>query len=169
MTANRRVQLSSAGGFLPAVVAISALLLSGCWGGPSIGPRIGSKGRDSDDTVPVTKEALPQAHSEMAGSGAQLDAPDAGMGDEPSAPVDHPQPPEPRPVPPSTADDSVHCGNGVVDDTELCDIAIADGDPGACPAACKTDACHPQALEIRGCMSRCVPVEPGANCEMKDL
>jgi hypothetical protein len=102
----------------------------------------------------------------MAGSGAGLDAPDAGTGmGEPTAPVDHPQPPEPSPVPPSTGDDSVHCGNGVVDVTELCDTAIPAGKKGACPTSCTSDACHPQVLQISGCLSRCLPVDPGANCQ----
>lgn len=167
MTFIRRMQLGSASGFPLVIAGVSALLLSGCWGGPSIGPRIGSEGRhDDNDTITVHKAALPQAPAEMAGSGAELDAPDAGgMGDEPSAPVDHPQPPGPRPV----SDDSVRCGNGVVDTNELCDIAIPDGEKGACPMDCKTsDACHPEALEINGCMSRCTAIEPGANCEAND-
>jgi hypothetical protein len=160
--------LGSAGGFPLVIVGVSGLLLSGCWGGPSIGPRIGSEGRHDDDTITVHKAALPQAHADMAGSGAELDAPDAGMGDAASAPVDHPQPQEPRPVSSDTADDDVRCGNGVLDDNELCDISIPDGDKGACPTVCSSDACHPEALEIRGCMSRCMPIEPGADCEAND-
>lgn len=167
-TVIRRIQLGSISGFPLVIAGVSGLLLSGCWGGPSIGPRIGSEGRHDDDTITVHKAALPQAPAEMAGSGAELDAPDAGgMGDEPSAPVDHPQPPEPRLVSDggATSDDSVRCGNGVLDETELCDIAIPDGEKGACPTECKADACHPQALQISGCMSRCMPIAPGADCQ----
>jgi hypothetical protein len=102
----------------------------------------------------------------MAGSGAELDAPDSGMGDAAAAPADHPQPPEPPPVPDTASDDSAHCGNGIVDATELCDIAIPAGKPGTCPTKCGGDACHPYALEVRGCLSRCVPVDPGAACVM---
>ena len=166
MTAKRRVQIVPAGISIPAFLGMFSALLCGCWGGPGIGPQIGSAGRNIAPAK-STAAALPQGATAMAGSGADLDVPDAGMGDEPSAPVDSPQPPEPRPAP-AFADDSARCGNGVLDDTELCDIAIKAGEPGACPTTCDdSDPCNPTALEVSGCMSRCVPVDPGADCEMQ--
>lgn len=62
-----------------------------------------------------------------------------------------------------TSDDSVRCGNGVVDLGELCDILIEDGEEGACPKAAdcpQLDACHAPKLLVHGCQSECVQGEP---------
>lgn len=49
------------------------------------------------------------------------------------------------------------CGNGLRDDGELCDIAIADGQPGACPTTCEgDDPCYLQASAGTDCQLQCV-------------
>jgi hypothetical protein len=51
------------------------------------------------------------------------------------------------------------CGNGQVDAREICDIAIAAGQPDACPLRCEGgDPCMPQVLAGTGCQARCVVV-----------
>jgi hypothetical protein len=103
-------------------------------------------------------------------SDAGLDVADAASSVEPAASMDEGQPSEPPAVPldagqppgapptppPGSADDSVRCGDGVLDDDELCDVSIEAGQPGACPTSCASDPCHPQRLVIQGCFSRCV-------------
>ena len=55
------------------------------------------------------------------------------------------------------SDDSVRCGDGVLDDDELCDISIADGEVGACPTECAAlDECHVPAIALRTCWTQCV-------------
>jgi hypothetical protein len=62
------------------------------------------------------------------------------------------------------------CGNGVVDSYELCDVAIAQGKPGACPDGCSgQDNCQRHTLIGRGCDAHCedVPIRaliPGDGC-----
>ena len=62
------------------------------------------------------------------------------------------------------------CGNGRVDELERCDVAIAQGEPGACPDGCDArDGCFVERLEGRRCGARCEPVEikqaiPGDGC-----
>jgi hypothetical protein len=62
------------------------------------------------------------------------------------------------------------CGNGRVDGRERCDIAIAQGDEGACPDGCSArDGCLAEELVGQRCGARCVPVEitesvPGDGC-----
>ena len=52
----------------------------------------------------------------------------------------------------------VRCGDGQLDAEEACDVAIAPGQPGACPAQCtSTDACQPLYLQGEQCAARCVP------------
>jgi hypothetical protein len=47
------------------------------------------------------------------------------------------------------------CGDGVLDDGEQCDMAIASG-AGSCPSACTTDdACAPRSLSGSGCDAHC--------------
>jgi len=46
------------------------------------------------------------------------------------------------------------CGDGVLDDGELCDPGIADGEPGACPAACD-DGEAPTIDVLRGTPETC--------------
>jgi hypothetical protein len=56
------------------------------------------------------------------------------------------------------SDDSTRCGNGVLDQGELCDIKIESGEPGACPTECEQpDACHEGKLDVHGCYTQCVP------------
>jgi hypothetical protein len=55
------------------------------------------------------------------------------------------------------SDDSVRCGDGVLDEDELCDISIADGEKGACPTECAAlDECHAPAIALRTCWTQCV-------------
>jgi cysteine-rich repeat protein len=50
------------------------------------------------------------------------------------------------------------CGDGRLNGSEVCDTAIASGQPGACPTSCPAlDACTPQALSGSECMAHCVP------------
>jgi hypothetical protein len=54
------------------------------------------------------------------------------------------------------ADDSPWCGDGMLQDDELCDVAIPEGMPGACPTECEPlDACHAAKLMVAGCHSQC--------------
>jgi hypothetical protein len=51
------------------------------------------------------------------------------------------------------------CGDGKIADDETCDIAIADGQPGACPDECPSEhACQPRGVEGSGCEAQCVDV-----------
>jgi hypothetical protein len=63
---------------------------------------------------------------------------------------------------PSISDDSVRCGNGVLDPDELCDVAIPSGEPGACPNECAPapTGCPARMLSVRTCWSACVASEP---------
>ena len=146
-------------------------LLAGCWGGSGIDPKLEAQQRKtSRQTIstadfPIEEEPAEEPADEAA---AEADADDSepAMGDPTPAPLDNPQPAEPAPASqhPPYADDSVYCGNGVLDDDELCDVAIDEGEPGACPLRCSDDPCAPEVLEIRSCWSVCVPAEvmPGA-------
>ncbi|MEZ4459849.1 MAG: hypothetical protein R3E66_08995 [bacterium] len=55
------------------------------------------------------------------------------------------------------------CGNGQLDPGEVCDAAIAQGQPGACPTSCAAGGCQVATLEgsATACSARCV-VEPVA-------
>jgi hypothetical protein len=87
----------------------------------------------------------------QAGTGAELDAP-AVQDDLSPAAEDGSNVEE---APPS--DDSVRCGNGVLDSDELCDVVIPEGQPGACPTRCEQlDACHEAMLAVRTCWTQCV-------------
>ena len=92
------------------------------------------------------------------------------MGDEPSAPADGTQPPEPRPDSAErrtgTSDDGVHCGDGTLDADEMCDIAIADGEEGACPTDCGKDPCAK--LDVHGCMTSCIDDDSKPECAPDD-
>ncbi len=61
----------------------------------------------------------------------------------------------------SSADDAdcmAMCDNGVLEAGELCDTAIADGEPGACPTTCEDDgdACTVEALSMPDtCRAEC--------------
>ena len=55
----------------------------------------------------------------------------------------------------------VRCGNGVLDDGEMCDIAIAAGKTGACPTKCEDAAkCVPRGLSGAACQAQCVVLTP---------
>lgn len=52
------------------------------------------------------------------------------------------------------------CGNGHVEGRERCDIAIAHGEPGACPDGCPMrDGCLAEELVGQRCGARCAPIE----------
>lgn len=63
------------------------------------------------------------------------------------------------------SDDSGLCGNGVVDEAELCDYAILEGE-GACPEECEPEpGCPEETLVVRGCMTYCMQHEaPSEEC-----
>jgi hypothetical protein len=55
---------------------------------------------------------------------------------------------------------AISCGNGVVDDGEACDTAIARGQPGACPDGCSGgQGCMRNQLEGSECQARCIARE----------
>ena len=62
------------------------------------------------------------------------------------------------------------CGNGRVEGREHCDIAIAQGQEGACPDGCSLrEGCLTQELVGQRCGTRCAPIEitqsvPGDGC-----
>jgi len=103
----------------------------------------------------------------LAGSGAEEDQPI-----EPDAA----QPYEPEPEEEaileerveqamSVADDSPLCGNGELDDLELCDPLILEGE-GACPERCDPPpGCPDETLVISGCSTHCMAEdEPSEEC-----
>lgn len=52
------------------------------------------------------------------------------------------------------------CGNGVLDEGEACDVAIAPGASGACATTCgAATGCMRDALVGEGCQAKCVPIE----------
>lgn len=62
---------------------------------------------------------------------------------------------------------TMECGNGIVniESGELCDIAIASGQVGACPTSCiTTDPCRPQILAGTGCRVSCITGSEPPNC-----
>jgi hypothetical protein len=71
-----------------------------------------------------------------------------------------------RDVPPS--DTPPICGNGTVDTGELCDTAIAAGEPGACPTACDDGLpCTRDELVGEGCYAAC-STTPITTCQGGD-
>ena len=84
------------------------------------------------------------------------------------APKAEPMPLDPfAPPDDNYAEDSVRCGNGVLDLDEICDVTIPDGERGACPKSCEyTDPCKATRLFVRACWTRCIPMMPApeANC-----
>lgn len=53
------------------------------------------------------------------------------------------------------------CGNGVLDDGELCDTSIAEDKPGACPTKCEDAAkCVPRGVSGTRCQAQCVVLTP---------
>jgi hypothetical protein len=63
---------------------------------------------------------------------------------------------------PAAVDDPVvvgECGDGRVDEGELCDEGILEGKEGACPTECTTeDSCEPQVIAGNHCQTQCVGV-----------
>jgi len=143
---------------------LAAMLMSGCFGGPSIDPQLEAQRRE------LSKQTIEtggfEEHEPEGGSDDELADADAGMDEEMTpAPLDtNPQPAEPAPSP-GYGDDSVRCGNGVLDDDEICEIALPEGEPGACPSQCSDDECNPEIMEVRGCWSVCIPVAPAADAD----
>ncbi len=112
---------------------------------------------ESDD-----EEEGSRAAALIAGSGAEEDEPieeeaasdtDAGVDDE----IEQEQ---------SLSDDSTRCGDGVLDDNEMCDIALPAGADGACPTRCRPEpGCPAETMVVRSCWSYCVPDEvPPPEC-----
>jgi hypothetical protein len=64
-----------------------------------------------------------------------------------------------------SADDSALCGNGELDQGELCDFGITDG-VGECPDHCSPKpGCPDETLVVHGCGTRCMPdEEPSEEC-----
>jgi hypothetical protein len=155
MTVVRTIEIRTA---RPAEWTLTLLLavmpMAGCLGGPSQEPQLEIQQRELSKrpTNPRPGRRDPRPADEM---GAELDGEDAGMDDETPAPLD-PQPAEPAPE----SDDSVRCGNGVLDDEELCEIGIPEGEPGSCPSDCPGDECNPERLEVNGCRTVCLPDAP---------
>ena len=64
--------------------------------------------------------------------------------------------------------DVLECGNGKLDQGELCDVEILPGKAGACPTQCPTDdACEPRVLTGADCDVECV-AEPITACRNAD-
>lgn len=148
---------------------LPASLASGCLGGPQIDPGTVARGevRTSSYHVGLTTEAdRNRADAGIEDASAEPDA--AAQADAAPPQPEPPPPPGTGDVPPPNAsDDSAHCGDGFLDDNELCDVGIKLGQPGACPSGCNNDdPCHPQKLMVQTCWSRCVPVmpQPGSMC-----
>jgi hypothetical protein len=81
---------------------------------------------------------------EIRARAARQEMPDAAV-DEPEA---------------SESDAAYGCGDGVVSEAEACDIAIARGNPGACPDGCSGgQGCLRNVLDGAGCQARCVVIE----------
>jgi hypothetical protein len=151
---------------------LAFLSLAGCWGNSGMDPQLEARQRELSKQTVSTAD-WPVRTQPMAGTGAGGEGWEAGT-DEPPAPLgDDPQPEEPasssdaEAAPKRYGDDSVRCGNGLLDPDELCDVSIPEGDDGACPTECPDDdPCRPQVLEVRACWSVCIVTdpEPGA-CE----
>jgi hypothetical protein len=151
----------------PGLVLALGLVLSGCFQAPQFGAAAESQLRDTSRPTGV-----------VSGSHTSLTSQESTDQDADGGTVAQEPEPEPQPMgggagagaPPvaSTApDDSVRCGNGVVDQNETCDVSIDQGLPGHCPLSCPaSDPCHPLELMLRGCATRCVPAAPpaGAAC-----
>ncbi|MBI5547971.1 MAG: hypothetical protein HY901_29160 [Deltaproteobacteria bacterium] len=59
------------------------------------------------------------------------------------------------------------CGDGVVNASEVCDVAIPDGEQGACPKSCESqDPCQQASVGGHGCMAHCEVV--AAPCRNTD-
>lgn len=105
---------------------------------------------------------------EAAGSGAEEDEPDASEQDpQSSTEAGSPDAGLEEEIAEITrlADDSPLCGNGELDEGELCDFAIREGD-GACPEVCTPKpGCPDEVLVVHGCATHCMAqAEPSEEC-----
>lgn len=99
------------------------------------------------------KQAVYDEVELIAGSGAEEDEPDAAQAEpiEPDASIEERVAEEM-----AWSDDSPLCGNGLLDEEELCDYAILEGE-GACPESCDPEpGCPDETLVIRGCQTHCM-------------
>ena len=147
------------------IVVLGAVAVAGCLGEPGIDPELQAQrdqlSRQTVETAGFDRgDAIADRSAELADSDAGMDADPMATPEEPD-----PEPAEPPPVP-GGADDSVRCGNGVLDNDEICEISLPEGEPGACPSKCSDDPCKPEKMEARGCWSVCLPLAPApdANC-----
>ena len=148
---------------------LTALSFAGCYGGPSIDPQLEAQRRELSKQT-IDTQAGTDEDRQARLSDAEVEGEDAAMDEETTpAPVDNPQPPGPAATPgdggPPISDDSGRCGNGVLDDDELCEIGIPEGEEGACPSECGGDECNPERLEVRGCWTVCLPAAPDPELE----
>lgn len=112
------------------------------------------------------RQALYDKVELIAGSGAEEDEPaeeetsDAAEPAEPDASIADRIAEEQ-----SWADDSPACGNGELDEGELCDYGILEGE-GACPERCDPlPGCPDETLVVHGCRTHCLQhEEPSEAC-----
>lgn len=154
--------------FLAAIWLIGALS-AGCQSQEAQGASLSLKRAAQDE-----KRAADDDIEMIAGSGAEEDEPAEGE-DEPNEDEDARHAAEPAEPDASVedraleemgwSDDSGLCGNGVVDEAELCDYAILEGE-GACPDECQpAPGCPEETLVVRGCMTYCMQHEaPSEEC-----
>jgi hypothetical protein len=172
-TTHGRNQSRSVRSLEVALGVCGSLLLGGCWGGPSAGPQLDSDGNGKSAVLLTAKTSDDgddvRDRKASAGAGAESDVTDAGMGtgmgDEAPPDGDDSLGPDTRPViDPNvpSGDDSVRCGDGVLDANELCDIGIKDGKRGACVTDCGSDPCAK--LQVHGCMTQCVTDTDNPEC-----
>ena len=165
----------------PILVVLALGIASGCTGGAGIDATLESELRATDGSsglrstrledaaaagmgAPMPAEAEPEhaEPEEQPQGGADDDPPSAGdphSGDDEQDNQDGDDAAEPAtpPVqPPPFADDSPRCGNGYLDDDELCDVAVPEGEFGACRTECPpTPECPFRMLIPRTCWSQC--------------
>ena len=152
----------------PGLTLALGLVLSGCLQAPQFGAAAESQLRDTSRPT----GDVGRSHASLTNQNVVADDADGGTVAEESQPEPQPMGGAAGAVAPVVAsgasDDSVRCGNGVVDQTETCDVAIDQGLPGHCPLSCpSSDPCHPLQLMLRGCATRCVPaaLPAGAACQ----
>ncbi len=157
---------------------LACMLLGGCWGGAQLDPNLEAHLRDTTRPSPETHTSVAALGTAGAGDDAGADSPpSSGDGSEPAgeagasgstagagapAPTGSPQASGSAGAPSIPAsDDSVRCGDGALDPEELCDVAIPEGEPGACPTSCDAGSeCHPLVLELHTCWTRCIEGQP---------
>lgn len=143
------------------LLTVCSTLLFGCLGGSGGGPKLGWQ---DEDTVTLTLSAADSKADQAVESDEDPAVADAGTADEAAASDEEAKRPEAQRR--TTADDSVRCGDGKLDDDEICDIAIADGEEGACPTDCGKDPCAK--LDVHGCMTSCMDDTTKPECVQTD-